>query len=308
MIISTTRGARDDRGARGPVRAAGSVLVAMAMLLAACSSSDTGPGYIPEQTIMNTEGKVIIVGEAIVGETLTAEVSDPDGTGSTAFQWSADASDIPDATMSTFTLTEGEIGQMLTVSVRYTDAAGFLETLTSTPTPAVAAERNVEGSIDIEGVPTVGKTLTASISDGNGLDNAMPMYTWFSNGAEIANASGETYVVRMGDIDANISVSATYTDDAGFTESVTSAAVGPISATAVNVPGTITLSATAVVGVSVVADVQDSNGITMPVTYQWFADNVEIPNATSDTYVPTRGGARRHLERRGGVRRRRWIR
>ena len=249
-------------------------------------SSDPETGFVPEPTVLNNEGQVVIEGDFVVGETLAAVIIDPDGTGSPTYQWAADAADIADASMSTYTLTEAEVGQAITISVQYTDGFGFLEILTSTPTPNVILERNVPGAVSIQGVPTVDETLTASISDANGISTSMPSYTWFAGGVEIAGESGATYVARLADVMANITVQATYTDDAGFDESVTSMPLGPISEDKVNVPGALAIVGSNVVGEVLTASVQDANGVTGTVAYQWSADGVEVATATSATFVP----------------------
>ncbi|MEL7370075.1 MAG: poly(beta-D-mannuronate) lyase, partial [Myxococcota bacterium] len=256
-----------------------------ALGVAACSS-DSGPGYIPEPTFLNNEGQVFITGSPLVGETLTAQIVDPDGAVNPSFQWAADNADIPDASMSTYTLTEAEVGSTLTVSVRYNDAAGFTEVLTSTPTPTVVSELNVEGTITIVGVPTLGNTLTASISDANGLTMATPSYTWLADDVAIAGATGPTYVLQQAEVDTNITVAATYTDDVGFSESIVSAPFGPVSATVVNVVGMVSISGTPIVGTPLTAVVQDPNGTSGPISYQWLSDNMPIDTATTATYTP----------------------
>ncbi|MEM7674370.1 MAG: chondroitinase-B domain-containing protein, partial [Myxococcota bacterium] len=261
-------------------------LVLITLSVAACSS-DSGPGYIPEPTFLNNEGRVIITGSALIGETLTAQIIDPDGAVNPSFQWSTGDADIPDASMSAYTLTEAEVGRTLTVSVRYNDAAGFTEVLTSTPTPTVVSELNVEGTIAIVGVPTLGNTLTASISDANGLTITAPSYTWLANNIEIAGATGSTYVLQQAEVDTNITVAATYTDDAGFSESIVSLPFGPISANVVNVVGTVTINGQPIVGVPLTAIIQDPNGTSGPINYQWLSENMPIETATAATYTPT---------------------
>ena len=273
-------------GFRGLSGLVGLPVVLMVAGLHGCSS-DTGPGYVPEQTIFNNEGQVVIDGELLLGETLTAVILDEDGTGNASFQWASDSTDIEDATMSTFVLTEAELGSSMTVSVRYTDGFGFLEVLTSTPTPAVLAEANVDGAIAVVGVPVVGRTLTASISDGNGIENAMPSYTWFGGGVEISGATAQTYVVQPSDVGADITVAATYTDDIGFEESVMSPPFGPISETAVNVPGMLSVVGIPVVGRTLTAVVADPNGVGAIVTFQWFADGTAISGAAGPAYELT---------------------
>ena len=76
------------------------------------------------------------------GETLTADTSgiaDSDGlTGATfAYQWLADDAAIGGATASTYTITSGEQGKTIKVTVTFTDDAGNEESLTSDATAAV---------------------------------------------------------------------------------------------------------------------------------------------------------------------------
>ena len=76
------------------------------------------------------------------GEALTADTSgiaDSDGlTGATfAYQWLADDAAIGGATASTYTLTSGEQGKTIKVTVTFTDDAGNEESLTSDATAAV---------------------------------------------------------------------------------------------------------------------------------------------------------------------------
>lgn len=253
----------------------------------ACGDSEPDPGVTPPPTVMNSEGRVSISGRALVGETLTANIVDPNGTGSPTFQWSAGGADILEATMSTYVLTEAEVGKTIAVGARYTDGAGFLEVLTSTPTEAVVAELNVDGAIAIMGVPTVGETLAAVITDMNGTTTSAPAYVWLAGGAEIPGATSDTYVLVMSDVGARVSVRATYTDDAGFVEMVSSSAIGPVSETAVNVPGTLSIMGSTVVGQPLTAAVLDANGLPAALDYQWMADGVVIPNATTETFVPT---------------------
>ena len=283
MTMVVRRNARSERSVS--VRSFKRGLVAAIMAFVGCSS-DEGPGFIPEP-FPNNEGQVFIVGQALVGETLEADIVDPDGEVSPVFQWAADNSDIADASSNSYTLTENEIGQMITVNVTYTDGFGFLEVLTSTPTAAVLAELNEAGSIAIIGVPSIGKTLTASITDGNGIENAVPSYMWMADGTPIVAANEDTYVLSSDDLGAEISVAATYTDDAGFSESVTSPTIGPVAADAVNVAGTVSIAGSAIVGEALTAVVADANGVTSTIAYEWRADDAIIAGASTDTFVPT---------------------
>ena len=271
------------------------LLATLAVATAGMGCADVdggGPSNVPSP-IPNIEGRVVIEGEPVLGFTLEAEIIDDNDIGSVvAYEWSADEDVIEDATGDEYTLTEAEVGALITVSVRYTDAAGYLEVHTSTPTPPVARELNEPGTISISGVPSLGLTLTASLADGNGVSGAV-VYQWASDGADIPSATGETYVLAPSDVDTMVTVSASYTDDAGYVESVTSDPVGPISATVTNVEGTVSLPNQILVGQGATAAIDDANGVSGAVDYQWRIDDVDIAGATMATYTPVkddRGG------------------
>ena len=85
-------------------------------------------------------GQLMITGGARVGQTLTAvttDIQDADGLGTFAYQWKADGTNIAGATDSTYTLTNNEVGQRITVTVSFTDDGGGEETVTSQPTAEV---------------------------------------------------------------------------------------------------------------------------------------------------------------------------
>ena len=90
-------------------------------------------------------GAPTISGTAQVGETLTANtsgISDADGLASAAFsyQWLADDVAIDGATGSSYTVTDGDVGQAIRVRVSFTDNAGNAENLTSAATTAVTSQ------------------------------------------------------------------------------------------------------------------------------------------------------------------------
>ncbi|MEM8682807.1 MAG: chondroitinase-B domain-containing protein [Pseudomonadota bacterium] len=262
-------------------------LISATLLLSACHD-ETLP--IPDNTptpLQNTAGSVTIAGNAVTGETLTADVSDFNGiSGAITYQWAGDGANIAGATSSTYVVTTAEVGQTITVTASYTDDAGFSEALTSPPTAAVTVPPNVVGVATISGVPTVGETLTANLVDGNGTSGSTLAYQWLANGADIAGATTQTYMIVAGDVNATITVNVSYTDDDGYMEDVTSAGVGPVSTTASNVVGTIAISGTLVVGETLTATVTDPNGTTT-VNYQWQADGVDVAGATAETLALT---------------------
>ena len=193
-------------------------------------------------------GAPAISGTAQAGETLTAStdgISDADGlTGAAfAFQWVSSAggsdTDISGATGSSYTLGDTDVGSATKVRVSFTDDAGNREARTSAATAAVEARPNspATGAPAISGTAQAGETLTAStggISDADGLTGATFAFQWVSNAdgnyADISGATGSSYTVGDGDVGAAIKVRASFTDDAGNRESLTSAATAPVTA------------------------------------------------------------------------------
>ena len=101
----------------------------------------------------NTAGTVTISGTAREREVLTATVTDADGIDgvSITYQWQAGTDAISGADEATFILTQAQVGQIITVTVSYTDGGGTDESLTSAPTGVVA---NVNDAPTITGTPT----------------------------------------------------------------------------------------------------------------------------------------------------------
>ena len=189
-------------------------------------------------------GAPTISGAAQVGETLAASTSgiaDADGlSGATfSYQWlgSRDA-EIQGATNATYTLITADEGKAIKVRVSFTDDEGNAETLTSAATGAVALRPNspATGAPTIGGTAEVGETLTADtsgIADTDGLDNVSFSYQWLSSrDTAISGATGLTYTLVSTDLGKIIKVKVTFTDDAGNSETLTSAGTAAVVASA----------------------------------------------------------------------------
>lgn len=267
------------------------LLVIMAALVLAGCHEKKAPIPPNEPTpLINTEGEVTIAGNPVTGETLTASVTDFNGiSGPISYQWAADGADIAGANANMFVPTAAEVGAALTVTATYTDDKGFAEVVTSNPTGPVTIPPNEVGQATITGVPTVDEVLTAGITDGNGTTNSTFTYQWLADGGAIAGATAATFTLTDAELGTLITVNITYTDDDGYAEDVTSPSVGPVSAAAVNVPGTVTISGSLVIGDTLTATVDDANGTaTSVIAYQWQSDGVDIAGATLGTYDLTR--------------------
>ena len=151
------------------------------------------------------------------------------------------------------------------------------------------------GTPAISGTAQVGETLTADTSgilDEDGLDNVSFSYQWVADSADISSATDSTYTLVVGDMGKAISVTVSFTDDAGNDETLTSAATSAVEAAAeTNTPatGAPAVSGTAQVGETLTADasgIADADGVTnVSFAYQWQADGADISSATGPTYT-----------------------
>ena len=260
----------------------------------------------------NHEGKISISGEAKVGQTLTAAVSDDDGVpANVQYQWLRDGSPISGQTGATYQLTRDDAGHKITVRATYKDNAGHNENPLSEATAAVAdvpapnpqpnpqpnpnpqpqPQPNHEGKISISGEAKVGQTMTATVSDDDGVPSNV-QYQWLRDGQPISGQTGATYQLTRDDAGHKITVRATYKDNAGHDENPLSEATATVTDTpAPNPPpqpnheGKISISGEAKVGQTLTAAVSDDNGVPADVQYQWYADGVAIQNATAATYT-----------------------
>ena len=251
-------------------------------------------------------GVPTISGTVQVGEALTADTSgitDEDGLTnvSYSYQWLADDADIQDATGSTYTLTDDDVGKAISVRVTFTDNAGNEESLTSEATAEVTARPNspATGAPTISGTAQVGETLTADtspIADEDGLENVSYSYQWIrsDNGADtdISGETDSTYTLVLADLGKTIEVQVTFTDDDDNAETLTSVATEPVSAAANNpATGVPTISGTVQVGEALTADtsgIADEDGLTnVSFSYQWLADDADIQGDTGSTYTLT---------------------
>lgn len=122
----------------------------------------------------------------------------------------------------------------------------------SATTNAPPANAPASGAPTIGGTAKVGETLTADasgIGDADGLDNASFSYQWLADGSDISGATGSSYTPVAADVGKAVSVRASFTDDAGNAESLTSAATDAV-VKAANAPasGAPSISGTARVG------------------------------------------------------------
>ena len=99
-------------------------------------------------------------------------------------------------------------------------------TINVTPVDNGIAPLTISDTTQTVTAPKVGDVLHATLGTdpdgGNG--TGTPTYTWFDNGQQINGATGQNYTVTTNDVGHTITVSASYVDGEGFSDTTTSAA------------------------------------------------------------------------------------
>ena len=144
------------------------------------------------------------------------------------------------------------------------------------------------GSVTIDNMtPAEGDTLTASntLADADGLSGPIG-YQWYLDGIAIGGATGATYTAVPADVGGVITVVASYTDDQGTFESVSSGATAAVANVNYAPTGSVTISGTPTEDQTLTASntLADADGMG-PVSYQWQRDGVDIGGATGSIYI-----------------------
>jgi hypothetical protein len=190
----------------------------------------TRPGYFGSVTSAPTaavtkvplSGTVSISGDAYVGQTLTADTSDLDGSGTIEYQWMRGTTPVG-TDSDTYDLTADDAGETITVTVTRADNSG---SVTSDPTDPVGPPL-LTGTVSISGDAYVGQTLTADTSDLDG--SGTIVYQWQRDdgtGPVPVGTDSDTYELTADDESATITVTVTRADNSG---SVTSDPTDPVA-------------------------------------------------------------------------------
>jgi hypothetical protein len=189
-------------------------------------------------------GNAAITGTATQGQVLAADtgsIADADGLGAFSYQWLRDGNAITNASASTYSLVQADVGHAISVRVTYLDGGGHDETLTSDATDSVANLNDAPtGGVTISGSAVSGQTLSAnagSIADADGLGAFS--YQWYADGNPVVGATSSTFKLTPLQAGTAVTVTVSYTDGLGAGESVTSAATAIVTVPpGVNINGT----------------------------------------------------------------------
>ena len=253
---------------------------------------------------INDTPSLTISGTPTENQTLTANLSDDDGLpalGSISYQWQRSGSsggpwlDITGATNTTYILDDLDVNQFIRVKADYTDLHTTTESAASTASGPVANVNDIP-SLTISGTPTEDQTLTANLSDDDGLPAPGSIsYKWQRSGnsggpwSDIAGATNTTYTLDDLDVNQYIRVTATYTDLHTTAESPASTASGPI--VNVNDTPTLSISGTQIEDQTLTANLGDNDGLPGSISYLWQRSDSgtggwsNIPGTTGNTYT-----------------------
>lgn len=187
--------------------------------------------FTPSTVTTNRPGTINVSGTVRQNQTLTANVADPDGlTGvNIKYKWQQSAdngtnwSDIAGATSKTLKLEQSQVNKRVRATATYTDALGSAENPLSSATVAVVNVNDV-GKVILKGSATVGRTLTETVLDEDGL-GANINYRWqrSNNGTTWTNISGATtksLALTSGLVGQQVRLRTNYTDALGTSETV----------------------------------------------------------------------------------------
>ncbi len=216
----------------------------------------------------------------------------------TWFRAVSGGADVQLGTGGTYTLTQADVGSEVYVTYGFTDLDGNAEVLTSASTAAVVDVNDAPtGALTIDGSndPTQHQTLSANdsaIADLDGYDPANATWQWFVGGVAVAGAVGESdsYLLQQADVGQSISLTLTYVDNSGYTNTVDSAVIDPVldfddaPQGAMTITGGIAQQRQRLFFEDTVTDIDTITDR----AYQWYRDGAEIDGATGATYTLNR--------------------
>lgn len=209
------------------------------------------------------------------GQTPTFTANPVNGGSAPTYQWMVNSSNISGATSSTYTPNSVNNGDVITVQMTSNaqcvtqatvTSTGYTITVSSGGAPTITVTSN-EGTSICQGTTV---TFTAAAT----LAGTSPTYQWTKNSNHVG-ANSATYIDNSlvnGDV-----INCLLTSSLSCASPTT--ASSPDVTMTVNTPAAVSITATG-----------DTLNATSAVSYQWYENNITIPNATSQSYVATTSG------------------
>ncbi len=226
-------------------------------------------------TDVTLTGTASVSGTEVYGEELTAVYTPGNNSGTLQYQWVRGADDIIGATGDKYTLTENDIGQLISVKISSTVEAG---TLTSSQTGVIAKADNttspiVDPVLESKTDTTITVTAVAGYEYIIVADGALVSSGVWQDSNEFTGLTANTAY----DIYQRVKETATH---------LVSATSNLLDATTENeaLTGTAQISGTTIVASTLTASLTGGNN-TGTLAYQWMRGGVDIPSAVNSTYI-----------------------
>lgn len=200
---------------------------------------DSTPGSLETGPVANVDdpllGNMSITGDPILGGTLMSDDSnliDEDGINAalTTYYWTRDGSTISGATVTSYVITEADLGARIFAGARITDNFGNAVNRSGA---SVYVNAPASGEVAITGLLEEGSSLSADISgivDPDVIQSDTLAYQWLRDGVEISGAGAVSYLLVAEDVGKEISLRVTYIDEGETEETFVSPAVTPVEA------------------------------------------------------------------------------
>jgi len=241
----------------------------------------SGPLSAPVNTVAP-----VISGFNTLGSTLTSTTGTWSGipTITYAYQWRRGVTDIPSATSSTYTLVVADSAQNITCVVTASNPAGSTPATSNTITAQTYTAPTYTVVPVISGSTTLGSTLTSTTGTVTGNPTPTYAYQW-KRGATNIGTNSSTYTLVAADSASAITCVVTATNTLGSANATSNTITAqtytaPSNTVAPVISGTTTLGSTLTSTTGTFA-----GNPTPTYGYQWRRNAVNIPSATSSTYV-----------------------
>lgn len=226
-----------------------------------------------------------LVGDAVFGETLTAEIGEWSDGVEFAYEWFRDGETIDGATESSYTLGLDDIGSTISVAVTGTKVGYTDVVLESELTAAVVeAELALTPKPTLSGVVKVGKRLL--VTPGTWDAGTKLSYAWYVSGVEVPGATERLFTLRPSDKGKTVRAVVTGTKPGYATVTINGPRTGQVAAGFITASPTPKVSGTAKVGKTLTAKpgTWDSG---VKLSYRWYANGSSISGATKATFKLT---------------------
>jgi hypothetical protein len=264
----------------------GKLLSVVASYTDAQGHADIASAAVGSVTDVDRAGSLILVGSMAEGETVSAVLSDPDGVpapGGVRYAFQLDGSTVETNTSGQYTLGYGEAGKVLAVVASYTDAQGHDGVVAAAG--GSVADANRAGSVLLSGLVAEGETVSASLSDPDGVPAAGSVtYAFQLDGSTVETNTSGQYTLGYADAGKVLAVVASYTDAQGHAD-IASAAGGAVAD--VDRAGSLLLSGLMAEGQTVSASLSDPDGTPASggVSYAFQLDGATVETNASGQYT-----------------------